>query len=139
MKKRKRGRIYIRNQYKKYLYNRQKALGFSFDVVPQTPVEEKDLDMSYEVDSKIPESMHRFCKVRAYLPKTNPINTDLAAKLRVGSKVRMFWPPGKSWSKGVVSCVYGTGMFTVDFDDDDKKGPLSDCLRSFHFKILEYK
>ena len=211
MKKKKRGRIYIRNQYKKYVYQKQKALkmlqqqnsipsfisevkeksqtavvapishhtfvvdngvdnlDFSFEVAPANPGifshrEQKNLNMSCEVDSQleghyisppsrqqrssvknnllinrmlIPESTHRFSKVEGYLPCRIPINVKLSEKLCEGTKIRMFWPPDKTWSNGVVSFVYGTGMFTVDFEDDNEKGPLTYCLRYFNFKIKD--
>ena len=165
--KRKRGKKYVRNEQKKYVYKKRQALKLLQQQNKEALISEIDenhqtaivnsgdgvvisLDTDYAQEStfidreeekldqksEVPESMHCFCNVRGYLPCREPINMELAEKVCVGTKIRMFWPPEKSWSNGVVSYVYGTGMFNVDFEDDTEKGPLTYCLSHFHFEIL---
>ena len=48
-----------------------------------------------------------------YRPSREPINAAKASKVKVGTKIALYWPPVGSWSNGRVLHNYGNGIFKV--------------------------
>ena len=111
--------------------------------IDQTLSEEVDINLN-DHDATAPLQMVNssattefICPIYGYQPNRTPINEDLARTLRCGSRIRMYWPPDDSWSNGEVTYNYNTGMYRVQFEDDNARGPMTYCLAHYDFTVLK--
>lgn len=74
-------------------------------------------------------------------PKTSRVKRKkLSSKqlngIRIGTHLKLFWPPTKSWSYGEVKHVYDDGMYEIACHDDPvDQGALCYYLKDYTFKI----
>jgi len=79
---------------------------------------------------------------RGYCPKkkNSAKRKKLAAKqlnrVRIGTQLKLFWPPTKTWSHGEVKNIYDDGMYEIACHDDPAdQGALVYHLANYTFKI----
>jgi len=79
---------------------------------------------------------------RGYCPKTNKpakrkkLTIKQLNSIKIGTQLKLFWPPTKTWSYGEVINIYDDGMYEIACHDDPAdQGALVYHLADYTFKI----
>jgi len=82
-------------------------------------------------------------------PKSAPAKRKKVAKrkkltlkqlnsIQIGTRLKLYWPPTKTWSYGEVKQIYDDGMYEIAcHDDPEDQGPLCYHLVDYRIKILD--
>jgi len=77
-----------------------------------------------------------YCPKRKKSAKLKKLAAKQLHRVQIGTQLKLFWPPTKTWSRGEVKNIYDDGMYEIACHDDPAdQGALVYHLADYTFKI----
>jgi len=84
------------------------------------------------------ESKKRAPAKRKKVTKRKKLTLKQLNSIQIGTRLKLYWPPTKTWSYGEVINIYDDGMYEIAcHDDPEDQGPLCYHLADYRIKILD--